>query len=326
MIMNREDTLFGDDWPYTKAKSSLLRSAAVVMREQGPRAATLKNIAGKTGVTEPAIFRHFDGVDGLFESLFAVAELYYGLFASCLEKAGGSGLDRLEAAFSGIADALHDDADFAYVIAYPNPVFRQYDKLKDKVGVIEAALRSAVGARIEEAKAAGQLAPAAATEAVTEAILGAFGRVLAAWADDVKAVDPREAMPRILGGTCAFARKSGLKPKPAAKPELRLAAERAASAAPESPAPKKPSAKKPATDKAPKAGKKAPVAAAKPAAKAKATAQADKPEAKAPKVEAKAPKAAPKAAAKASAKAPKAPAAKKEAAKPVAEPKKTKKK
>lgn len=320
--MNREDTIFGDDWPYTKAKSALLRSAAVVMREQGPRAATLKNIAGKTGVTEPAIFRHFDGVDGLFESLYLVTELYYGLFVSCLERAGGSGLDKLEAAFAGIADALDDDGDFAYLLAYPDPVFRQYDKLRAGVAERNAALRSAVAALAGEAKAAGQLAPSAEPEAVAEAVLGAFGRSLAAWAAD--AVDPRQSVGRSIGGVCAFARKTGQKPKPAAKPELRLAAVRAAA---EKPAEPKAAPKKPATQKAAKAEKKA--SAAKPAAKttAKPSPKAEKPSVKAAKPVAKAAKPVAKAPAKAEKPASKAPTAKKPAAaKPAAEPKKTKKK
>ena len=127
--MSKEETIFGDDWPYSKAKSSLLRSAAIVIREQGPRSATLKNVSARAGVTEPAIFRHFDGVDGMFESLHAVASLFYARFEACLAGEEPTGMDRLEAGVGRIFDALADNADFAYIVAKPDPVFRQYPKL-----------------------------------------------------------------------------------------------------------------------------------------------------------------------------------------------------
>ena len=123
MEMSREDTIFGDDWPYSKAKSALLRSAAVVMRERGPLSATPQNIAAKAGVTEPAIFRHFDGVDGVFLSLHTVAELFYGHFAGSFKDDERVGLDRLEAGFERILATLRDNADFAYIIARPDPIF-----------------------------------------------------------------------------------------------------------------------------------------------------------------------------------------------------------
>ena len=116
--MSREETIFGDDWPYSKAKSSLLRSAAIVIREKGPRSATLKNVAGKAGVTEPAIFRHFDGVDGVFQSMFVISELFYDKFVSYFDDRKTAGLDRLGAATDKIFATLRDNADFAYLIRY----------------------------------------------------------------------------------------------------------------------------------------------------------------------------------------------------------------
>ena len=64
-------------WPYSKAKTAVLAAASAVIREEGPRAATLKNIATRAGITEPAIFRHFEGVDGLFGGLFSAYERVY---------------------------------------------------------------------------------------------------------------------------------------------------------------------------------------------------------------------------------------------------------
>ena len=217
--MSREETIFGDDWPYSKAKSSLLRSAAIVMREQGPRSATLKNIAGKAGVTEPAIFRHFDGVDGVFQSLYAVVELFYGKFVEQFKDGELRGLDRLEAANDRILATLKDNADFAYPIAKPDPIFRQYAKLREKVAELDAGLRAAVVECLKEAKSAGHLVPGVDVEPFATALIGVLFQVMYSWLEDVDKYDPRKEGKKALGMLYSLARKPGTEGPVAAKPK-----------------------------------------------------------------------------------------------------------
>ncbi|HOZ72236.1 MAG TPA: TetR/AcrR family transcriptional regulator [Spirochaetales bacterium] len=207
--MSKEETIFGDDWPYSKAKSSLLRSAAIVIREQGPRSATLKNISGRAGVTEPAIFRHFDGVDGMFESLHAVAALFYARFTACLEGDEPTGMDRLEAGVSRIFDSLAANADFAYVVAKPDPIFRQYPRLKEKDAGMYASLAEAFTDCFKSAKADGSLLPGADPSALASAALGLFYQVLYAWVDDVEGYSLHRDGMKAFRAYLAIARNPG---------------------------------------------------------------------------------------------------------------------
>src|SRR5512145_738827 len=122
------DIILSDaDWPYTKAKTAVLSAAAAVIREEGPRAATLKNIASRAGITEPAIFRHFDGVDGLFEGLFSVYERIRARFDAAY-RAEGKGLPKLRAAVASVVDSLAASGDFAYLVLNARQVFREYQE------------------------------------------------------------------------------------------------------------------------------------------------------------------------------------------------------
>ncbi len=207
--MSRDDTIFGDDWPFSKAKSTLLKSAAIVMREQGPRSATLKNIAVRAGVTEPAIFRHFEGVDGMFQSLYMVVELFYGQFAESFKNTGLTGLDRLDAGLEKILTTIKSNAEFAYIIAKPDPVFRQYPKLKAQVDGLDESLKAAVMECLKEAKSAGQLVPGVELDPFATAVIGALYRVLYSWLDDVDAGDPRKDGKKVFAGLFVLARKPG---------------------------------------------------------------------------------------------------------------------
>ncbi len=258
--MSKEETIFGDDWPYSKAKSALLRSAAVVMRERGPRSATLKNIAGKAGVTEPAIFRHFDGVDGVFISLFAVSELFYGKFVESFKDAEYTGLDRLEASMDRILAILKDYPDFAYIIAKPDPIYRQYPKLKSMVEKLDASLRAAVLDCLKEAKSAGQLSAAVEQEPFTSAFIGALFQIMYAWLENVDGYDPRKEGKKVVTALLALARKPGLESKVVKTSTAKPAAAKASAAKTSA---EKPSAAKPVTAK-PTAEKTKAAKAAKP--------------------------------------------------------------
>jgi AcrR family transcriptional regulator len=189
IFMSREETIFGEDWPYSKAKTALLRAAALVMREDGPRSATLKNIAGKAGVTEPAIFRHFDGVEGVFMSLFNVVELYFGHFDGLYSSAELVGLDRLEAAYLGILETLKDNADFSYILVQPDPIFRQYPKLKQRLVELRMRDKASVVDCVKEARSKKQLLPTTDVETFSMSLVGASMILLQTWINDVNAFD-----------------------------------------------------------------------------------------------------------------------------------------
>lgn len=198
--MSREETIFGDRWPYSKAKSVLLRSASQVMREGGPRAATLKNIAGKAGVTEPAIFRHFDGVDGVFQSLFNVVELFFNEFQSYYRTEGLVGLDRLESAYLKIFSTIKENEDFCYLLVQPGPIFSQYEKFRDRLIDLKARDKQSVIECMKEAKAKGQLLPGVDTGAAAMALTGASLLVLQTWTDNPDSLDPIKEGKKIWSG------------------------------------------------------------------------------------------------------------------------------
>jgi len=210
----KEETIFGEDWPYSKAKSSLLRSAAIVMREQGPRSATLKNIAGKAGVTEPAIFRHFDGVDGLFQSLFIVMELFHGKFNEFFKNKETVGIFRLEAAYEKILATLKGNAEFAYILAKPDPVFRQYAKLHVKQVEIDAKFRSATLDCMKEAKTNSQLVQGADVEPVTTALIGTFYQILFNWVENIDSYDVLKEGKKSLNVVYGLVKKPGVENVP----------------------------------------------------------------------------------------------------------------
>ena len=68
----------GGPGPYFTAfvegrKGEILDAALAVFAEKGYEGGTMREIAGRIGVTEPALYRHYSGKEALFEDLVAAA-------------------------------------------------------------------------------------------------------------------------------------------------------------------------------------------------------------------------------------------------------------
>ncbi|MBP7095040.1 MAG: TetR/AcrR family transcriptional regulator [Spirochaetia bacterium] len=176
-------------WPYTKAKTALIRAAALVMSELGPRAATLKNVATRAGVTEPAIFRHFPGVDGIFAALCDTLELFHDRFDELLAETP-SGLRRFEHGIRGAFAILAASPDYAYLVLHADSVFREYPELMRRVAARRGRVLEAVEAAFEEARASGELKEGIESAHAAHLACGSFAFAALRWLDHAPSGDP----------------------------------------------------------------------------------------------------------------------------------------
>jgi AcrR family transcriptional regulator len=189
--MTPEIILSDTDWPYTKAKTAVLSAAAAVIREEGPRAATLKNIASRAGITEPAIFRHFDGVDGLFSGLFHVYERIYQRFEDAY-RSEGKGISRLRSAIRSIVDCLAASHDFAYILIHARQVFREYPELREKISEYSSKDQKNAMSCIEEGVKAGEIRADVDASSIAVSLIGGIYVIAILWIESGYAFDLRQ--------------------------------------------------------------------------------------------------------------------------------------
>lgn len=178
-------------WPYSRAKTAVLSAASAVIREDGPRAATLKNIASRAGITEPAIFRHFDGVDGLFAGLFSVYERVYESSIAAYD-ADGRGLAKLRSASFTLVDHIAASKDFSYILVYARHVFRGYPELKAKVAENDARDQAQVLACISEGIKSGEVRSDIDPVSAAVSLIGGIYITAVMWIESGLAFDLRE--------------------------------------------------------------------------------------------------------------------------------------
>lgn len=166
--------------PMSQSKLALLKAAATVIRELGPRSATLKRIASRVGVTEPAIFRHFPGIDGLFEELFA---MYEETQKACVAgfKNDSKGKERLKKGLLGMGETLTEKKDFAYFLPNATCTFREYEAMKKKAIENQAKLLAAMGDCVKEGQKLGEFRSDVGVESLAQAMSGIFCTRIRDW-------------------------------------------------------------------------------------------------------------------------------------------------
>ena len=122
-------------------------------------------------------------------SLFNVVELYFGHFDGLYTSDELVGIDRLEAAYLSILETLKDNPDFSYILVQPDPIFRQYPKLKQRLAELRMRDKVSVVDCIKEAKSKKQLLPTTDVETFSMSLVGATMILLQAWINDVDAMD-----------------------------------------------------------------------------------------------------------------------------------------
>jgi AcrR family transcriptional regulator len=219
-------------WPYSRAKTAVLTAASAVIREDGPRAATLKNIATRAGITEPAIFRHFEGVDGLFDGLFSAYDRIYERSASVFA-AEGKGMAKLREASFAIVGDIAASRDFAYILVNARHVFRGYPELKAKVVAHDVRDQGAVLACISEGMKSGEIRSDIDPASAASSLIGGILVAAVIWIEAGFGFDLLE----VFGDRWDdFERMVAAKPAPKPREAKSAARERAASYFPVRPA------------------------------------------------------------------------------------------
>ncbi|MGO8693515.1 MAG: TetR family transcriptional regulator [Rectinemataceae bacterium] len=190
--MTQEILASDPDWPYSKAKTAVLAAAVAVISEGGPRAATLKNIATRANITEPAIFRHFDGVDGLFGGLFEAFELVHARMENVFE-VEERGLERLLKGLFALVDLVAASEDFSYILVHGEHVFRAYSDLHERLGEHRLRQWRKLLACVEEGAAAGKIRRDIDAQSLALAAQGSIHMTILSWIEDDFGFDLREA-------------------------------------------------------------------------------------------------------------------------------------
>lgn len=140
----------------TERQKEILESALDLISTRGMQGLTIKNLAKSIGVTEPAIYRHYDNK---MEILVSILDLFkintYQIYEKEL-KGDYSAVNKIEHLFSRHFTVFSESPALVSVI-FAEEIFRGEPELVKKIAEIIERNQSAISAIIAEGQANGEI-------------------------------------------------------------------------------------------------------------------------------------------------------------------------
>jgi len=119
----------------TKRQEEIIDISIGIIAEQGIQGLTIKNLSKKIGISEPAIYRHFDSkTDILLAILNNFSEMAFFL-NDVMDSNTDTAANKIEFMFSRIIDVFKETPSYISVI-FSEEIFKNEEVLKNKIVAI----------------------------------------------------------------------------------------------------------------------------------------------------------------------------------------------
>ncbi|MCK9452649.1 MAG: TetR/AcrR family transcriptional regulator [Bacteroidales bacterium] len=164
----------------TERQQEILEHAIDLIAEKGIQGLTMKNLSKRLGISEPAIYRHYDNK---IEILLSLLDYFTNSTSGIFNDQSLSHLnavERLKIIFNKHFEALEHTPALVAVI-FSEEIFRNEAILSNKVKLIMERNAASIAAIIEEGKQKGELDLSIDTQQLTTIFMGSLRLLVKRW-------------------------------------------------------------------------------------------------------------------------------------------------
>ncbi len=116
----------------TERQTQIMELALGLIAEKGIQGLTIKNLSKEIGISEPAIYRHFESKNGILLSILDNFKQMAAMMAGMIPSIEGSAFDKIEFMFSKIVQLFIEAPSYVSVI-FSEEIFKNNPQLKNKI-------------------------------------------------------------------------------------------------------------------------------------------------------------------------------------------------
>jgi len=116
----------------TERQTQIMESALELIAEKGIQGLTIKNLSKKIGVSEPAIYRHFENKSAILVAILNNFKEMSSAMAGMIPAMEGTAFDKIGFMFSKVVELFMESPSYISVI-FSEEVFKSDDVLKQKI-------------------------------------------------------------------------------------------------------------------------------------------------------------------------------------------------
>jgi len=116
----------------TERQTQIMESALELIAEKGIQGLTIKNLSKKIGVSEPAIYRHYENKSAILIAILNNFKEMSSMMAGMIPSMDGTAFDKIGFMFSKVVDLFIESPSYVSVI-FSEEVFKSDEMLKNKI-------------------------------------------------------------------------------------------------------------------------------------------------------------------------------------------------
>jgi len=164
----------------TKRQEEIIDTAIRIIDRKGIQGLTIKNLSKDIGVSEGAIYRHFENKREILVSILAYFQQRMREFHESSQLTGKTTFWKINATLNHFRKLFEENPAIVSVI-FAEEIFQNDDELSRKVGELIRENRELMLALIKEGKANGELRSDLEDQMIVSSILGPFRLIVKMW-------------------------------------------------------------------------------------------------------------------------------------------------
>jgi AcrR family transcriptional regulator len=135
----------------TERQTQIMEMALELITEKGIQGLTIKNLSKKIGISEPAIYRHFESKNDILLTILDGFKEMGGMFAGMMDNFEGTAIDKIQFMFTKMIGLFIEKPSLVGVI-FSEEIFINEESLKHSVIEIQNINQSTVENIIKKGK------------------------------------------------------------------------------------------------------------------------------------------------------------------------------
>jgi AcrR family transcriptional regulator len=164
----------------TERQAEIIEKSIDLIAEKGIQGLTIKNLSKRIGISEPAIYRHFESKNEIILALLNTFNDMSQMFSSMMQTFEGTALEKIRFMFTKMIEIFIENPSMVAVI-FSEELFKNEDILNDKVKIIQNRNQETVENILEQGKINKDIRNDVDTKYLAVLVMGALRFLVNKW-------------------------------------------------------------------------------------------------------------------------------------------------
>lgn len=164
----------------TERQTQILNSSMELIANRGIQGFTIKNLSEKIGITEPAIYRHFESKTDILNTILNNFKEMIGTISLMLESFEGTAIDKISFMFSQLLEIFDEQATIISVM-FSEEIFKNELSLKNNICEIQDLHQLNIETILETGQANGNIRRDIDKRILALMLMGSFRLLAKRW-------------------------------------------------------------------------------------------------------------------------------------------------